>query len=347
MTESQSQKTAKDSIAIQSARDTHITSGITEETVRAIIETVADQIPKYAAIAGTLVDQRLKEFEEKIVDRFENDGRSDASSFQDPDFLSSVYSAQQSYAKSGDEELGNTLADLIVERSQAEKRTRTSLVLNKAIDTVPYLTKAEFCVLAIGFLVRMVSVTSDDQRAIAKRWAGIVQPHLDGLPDQETSYLYLESLGCGKISLTSHTALDAFNNPARGLQKFPTVGAVKSQISENFFNRLSDAGFLKVVNGEVVRLHDSLETLNRALSDAGMEDPESEIAFSAMQPQDRTADEMEELLNDGGDWYSVLVEKWDQTPLKSFQLSAVGIAIAHSYLSQDKTFDAPITIWLK
>jgi hypothetical protein len=66
----QNQRAEGGTVAIQSGRDTTINQGITPKDMRQIIETLAAQMPAYAAIAAQIVDSRLKDFEDRIMDSF-------------------------------------------------------------------------------------------------------------------------------------------------------------------------------------------------------------------------------------------------------------------------------------
>src|ERR1700709_2560740 len=100
----QDQVAGKGAIAIQSARDTIINAGISANDMRAIMETLAAQIPTFTAMARDIVNERLQDFEEKVLQKFSTASQSvNPEAFKDPDFQYLLNRAQNAYARSGEE----------------------------------------------------------------------------------------------------------------------------------------------------------------------------------------------------------------------------------------------------
>jgi hypothetical protein len=99
---SQDLEVTGNSVAIQSGRDTTVNQGLSPADLRQIIETVAAQLPAYAAVAQEIVETRLKDFEERVLERFANPQTSRSDAFKDPDFQYLLSRAQHAYARSGD-----------------------------------------------------------------------------------------------------------------------------------------------------------------------------------------------------------------------------------------------------
>jgi len=89
------------STIIQSGSDTNI--GFSAHDVKGIIASLADQMPKYAAMAAEIVESRLQTFEEKILQRFAQESEANAQAFSLPDFQYSVAQAQRVYCRFGEE----------------------------------------------------------------------------------------------------------------------------------------------------------------------------------------------------------------------------------------------------
>ena len=90
----QSQKVTGSSVAIQSGRDTTINQGLTATDMKQIIEAIASQHTAYAAVARELVDARLTNFEQRILERFANPNTARSEAFKDPDFQYTFSRAQ-------------------------------------------------------------------------------------------------------------------------------------------------------------------------------------------------------------------------------------------------------------
>lgn len=80
----QNAKASDGSIIIQSSGDTVV--NVSKDDMKAVIEAIADQLPKFAAVASEIVERRLSTFEEKVMKRFEQVETSNVQAFADPDF---------------------------------------------------------------------------------------------------------------------------------------------------------------------------------------------------------------------------------------------------------------------
>ena len=150
----QEQKVGKNAVAIQSARDTVIQSGITPDDMRKILSALSEQLPTYAAVAREIVDARMADFEQRILSRFAESDSVNPEAFKDPDFQYLLTRAQHAYARRGDQEIGDLLVSMIAERSKLEKPDRLSMSLNSAIEVAATLTENEFAELTICFLLK-------------------------------------------------------------------------------------------------------------------------------------------------------------------------------------------------
>ena len=212
----------------QSQRDTNV--GFTSEQLREIIETIGDQLPKYAQVASAIVEERLKGFEEKIVERFERDDKANSQTFKDPDFQYLLSMAQHTYARTDDPDVCGILIDLIAERSSANDRNRLSLSLNEAVGKAGLLTNSEFSELSLCFITRYTQVRGlNSFNAIIRRLRALTENFLDDIEYNETSYLYIQAQSCGNIDVTSLFLRDILINAYGGIF---TKGLSKEEISE-------------------------------------------------------------------------------------------------------------------
>lgn len=67
----------------------------------------------------------------------------------DPDFQYSVYLVQREFARTGDEELGDLLTDILVDRSKSTERDILQIVLSESLLVAPKLTIAQINTLSL------------------------------------------------------------------------------------------------------------------------------------------------------------------------------------------------------
>jgi hypothetical protein len=336
-------------LAIQSGHDTTINAGLSTDQIRAIIECVADQLPKYAAIAATVVDARLKDFEDRVVSRMQTDSSANTKAFQDPDFQYLLRGAQHAYARSGDKEIAEHLTELIAERSKASSRTRKALSLNRAIETAPLLTENEIAELSIGFIIRRVlfgSLNTPQQMADVLRTH--VDPFIDKVSNEDNSYIYMESLGCGKLSMGSCELARALGESYPWvLGELPEYNSFKDIGNSDTFNAIVNSGILNIdASGHVRQAIRDEEEFVQAVNRAGISSENVQQIFQATRPTTPTKDEVITKLEPFYANTRRLFETWDSTNMKSFELSSVGIIIG--FISQTKScgFAGDINVWV-
>lgn len=343
----QEQDVSEGAVAIQSGGDTTIHTGLSASQVKEIIECVSDQIPKFVQIAGALVDERLRGFEEKIVNKFSNDKTADPEVFKDPDFLFAVKQAQTAYARSGSEHLGDTLADLIAERSQVSSNTRASMIINDAVVKVAQLTQEEFSVITLNFVILKTQSKASNYIDLLSFLESYVAPFLDNLPSDEFSYLYLESLGLGKLSIGEIDLSRALGGHYPFLQNIAPIDGLGEVLAHDAWAKLIAAGLIEKVGSNQFRVvFAEEEEFRAATEECGLSTDDVGAIWAASRSGSPTKDAMSEIWTRDSRLHC-LFDKWNDSPMKHFQLSAVGVAIGYSNLKRSTDFSAPISNWIK
>lgn len=76
---------------------------------------------------------------DKVLDRINETNPGLFVRWDDPRFLAVVTSAQRSYAETGDEDLTDVLASLVVGLAALPIRSRREIILRQAVDLAPKL----------------------------------------------------------------------------------------------------------------------------------------------------------------------------------------------------------------
>lgn len=343
----QDQNVAEGGAAILSGRDTTVNNGLTSDQMKQIIETVAAQVPVYAAIAREIVDSRLSEFEGRIIDRFETDSKAQPEAFKDPDFQYLLGKAQHAYARSGDGDVATALADLIVERSKSTQRNRLTLTLNQAVEVASTLTVNEFAELAFSFIFsRTRALGVSTLPALYQTLNERIDPYIDDISRSEASYSYLEAQRCANNGVLVTNFRDLLVGNYAGLL---CKGFEKEELSVAVPNL--DLGNSRLV---LPSLHDSkkvqLNALDKATwdgvaSDNGVSPDVRDAAWSFAERSFMTKEEVIDALLPHVPRIAEAFEVWEKTPIRSLQLTSVGIAIGHSYATKSG-FKADLSIWI-
>jgi hypothetical protein len=349
----QEQEATGNAIAIQSQRDTIINQGVSPTDMKTILDALASQQITYTAVAREIVDARLFDFEERILRRFAEDNKVRAEAFKDPDFQYLLTRAQHAHARSGDEDIRDTLVDLIAERSKQTDRNRLALSLNQAVEKAALLTKNEFAELSVSYLYRYtLNHTVNNFQKLTEYLSTSTAPFLNDLSREESSFSYIESQGCGTVSITSMTLRDIIAANYGGLIS-------KGWDEEAFSSLVTQYGLLPFANNPQV-FRSCLQDASKKQANAVRKDVFEEVGRAAgmtpeqitgvwtnfeatMMSRDELVAALEPLFTSAGKLFSL----WDETPLKSLLLTSVGIAIAHANSVRVAGFDADLSIWIK
>jgi hypothetical protein len=346
----QDQRVGEGGQAIQANRDVNINQGLTPDQMLTIMDGVATQVQRGVERAAALVEERLAEFKQAVVEEFskpETMGRTDA--FQDPDFQFALHEAQKGFARSGTAELKEELVKLLSQRAAESDRNRVALILNEAIQTIGNLTKQEVSILSILFTVGNIQVNNAAGIAwVTRIYAELFTPFFNDFPEDEFAYDYLVSMKCTITSQISHTNIwsvmrERYDNVfSRGFMRGEVPAGLPAELVSTIIQPIPSA-----FDGRLRFVSRNRKELEKALTDAGLAN-EERVPFIALFDERRLDDqEFQRLFTEQVPVMGPLVTRWENTLAKSTHLTGLGKAIAHSALASRTTFSAPLEIWVK
>jgi hypothetical protein len=349
MTDKQDQRVAAGGTAIQSARDTVIHQGIGSDEIRAIVESLADQLPRMAAVASAIVEERLKAFKEEVVHRFERDETSRKDAFTDPDFIELVVDAQRSYARVGESDAKDVLVDLIAERSKHDSGNRLSYTINESVSVAAKLTRNELSELALSFLIRRtVRHAAGSIELLAQYYSKMFNHFLSDIEKDDHSYNYLVSQRCVTISMGEIALLACWREAYTGL-------FLKGRQSSDYAG-VVDSHHLNNPSLFVPALFDNNGIQPRALNKSVFEEickeyglPSSTVdaIWSIAIGSVADDDEFVARFRPYCPRIDEAIALWQSTPMKSLDLTAVGLTIGHARATQTGDFGpSNLSIWV-
>lgn len=338
---------SRDSLVIQSGENTNI--GYSAEEMRAVIETLADQVPKYAAIASEIVEARLKAFEERILSRFATE-QANPTAFADPDFQHALGTAQRSFCRFGDEVSADILVALLAQKSKEPARNRLSLVLGQAVEKAALLTANELAALSLAHLLVSVKFIVPNFGALCSRLQDQAVPLLSDITTEESSYTYLESQGCASVIFT--TGIDLTEVLRRSYPGLLSLGHTSERMVELFGD-----GF-EARCGTLIRpcIHDDgkwqanaldKDTLSRMVDENGLTEFQSQFSVLLEPASLMDKNRMIEAMKPRVPEVEKLFEVWDTTLVRRLRPTPIGTAIAHANLVRISNFKAELTTWIK
>lgn len=154
-------------------------------------------------LAKQIVDERLESFTDRFVQSVEARAPDALQTVQDPDVQYTLFPAQRDYARSGAENLGETLIEILVARCAEKTGSLRAIVLNEAASTVGRLTPGQINALTCHWLVTRVRDQGMQNLEGLMSWlrTNLVPATVD-LPSHRAAYEHLSYCGCAQIQIT-------------------------------------------------------------------------------------------------------------------------------------------------
>lgn len=120
------------------------------------IDLFMENFPKLQALAQETAERRATEFCDEVMKRLEEKQVRDFSPFSDPDVQFVTYEAQKNYARFGNKETMDVLADLIIQRIQNDDKSHFKTIVDNAIPVACQLSSHHLnCLSALFILTRV------------------------------------------------------------------------------------------------------------------------------------------------------------------------------------------------
>lgn len=330
----------------QAGRDIAVYQGMSPDEVSGLLrEALESNALQMRSIAKEELQNRIQDFSERFVEKTK-DEPDVIQATSDPDVQAAFIEAGIGFARSGDEDLGEILIDLVADRAKQGTRTLLAVVLNDAVTIAPRLTDGEMAILTIAWrLLRTVDRGLVSLQALA----GFIREISDlipYIPRGDASYLHLQSLGCVGIGIGSISFDHVWLNSYRGLftngftwEQVPEeLSARRDELSPWVIPCLRDASKLQVnalnedvlkerLKGSVLEAHEGL--LVGLMNQHSMNEDKIVEALGAVEPRIHT-----------------LREIWTDTPMQHLSVTAVGMAIGHANWRHMTGKHAPLSIWI-
>lgn len=182
--------------------DNHLHIGISpDKACEMAMKLFWDNFPKLQQQAMERVEQLIKEFCDTTIKKLAKEGISDLSAFSTPDMQYILVEAQNSYARFANDELLSNLTDLIVERVRFDKNDYLKIVIDKAIQIIPSLTKNQIDTLTLLFYYKKVKFNFIKSLDELKKHFNLCDSLFSTCSTE--GYSLLNSLGCLDLDLAS------------------------------------------------------------------------------------------------------------------------------------------------
>lgn len=263
-------------------------------------------------------------------------------SAHDPDMQYVLFEAQKAYARSGDKNLRDILVDLLIGRSKQPKRSTLQLTLNEAIETVSKLSGEHFNTLAILLMVRFYWLDIGDMGSFGKYIHNRIVPIALLLSTNPMHYLYLSYTGCATNQGVGYDLAITWKHDYHHIFRKKVTKKVIDEyisyelVSDLFDNYRDDVYIVKSESDDdfrekmKVRFDKWIEQYDE--SDKPWADYGEKLGRRLDETFFVSPREVEEIVKNIAPETKQLFTLWSRY-IRLFQLTTVGIAIAHAYIS--------------
>lgn len=346
----QKQISGNDSTNLQ-ANQIVINQGITYADAKDIaLEVYKTNAIQFKAEAIETVRVRVEEITEKILTQIIERKPESFSELKNPAFQDAMFTVQKQFAKTGEEDLGALLVDILVDRAAHPERTMLQIVLDEALDIAPKLTLEQADSITLNFLLvrtRRLNLTSFDD--FKQYFIDFIVPFIEKLTSERTAYSHIEYLGCG------HTRAGDYGSLEVVIKDIYKVFLSRGFTEEEFISaQIGDIESFKWALMECMhdtqKLQFNFYDENTLIDQCSRNNVPTEIVERIKPLIDnttKTPDEVKSIVLSFHPSLQKLFDIWNGSPIKSLELTGVGIAIAHANYRRKKSDTMDLSIWIK
>lgn len=306
---------------------------------------------KLSTVAANVASDRAEKIVENYLGKLQQEKPESIENVNDPDIQYALFTAQKEYARSGDENIGDMLVELLVERTKVKERDFKQVVLNEAIEVLPKLNTIQLNILSILFVINYVHFQSlNSIQALKDMLNHYFEPFILETTPSDNQFLHLEYCGCINVErVTTSEFITSFKMNYPGLF---SKGFSREVIMQRFDNQLTKEIEMKLFtrclhNLSLFQINainkSDLEYVTKNLNlDSSILSKLNQLFDEDLMTDNQIKDKLRELFPP----FAKVNQFWEGTAIKSSRLTTVGIAIAHANLKKKCNFDAGLEIWI-
>lgn len=345
----QNQNIGDSAIAVQAGGSvTLVNVGVSVSEAREIALDVAKTtFYELTGVAKDLASTRVEEITNRIIAKLESDFPGGLQKAIDPDFQYALFTVQKEFARNGDEDLGDLLVDLLVDRSKQDQRDILQIVLNESISTAPKLTDTNLAVLAVIFLFKYTqNFDVRNHQMLGDYLDKHLLPFVSKLSKNSAGFQHLEFTGCGSKGISSYTLEGLIGTTYQGYflkgfdqSEIENRGILVGPDPRFFMQCLNDPSKLQVRTNNV-------EVLGKYLDQEGVSAEDKVKIMELFNLGKMSEAEINEKLIALRPYMSEVFDIWTNSPMETFNLTSVGMAIGHANIKRLIGEFASLSIWI-
>lgn len=333
----------------------HIHQGMNFDEVRALcLDLVQKELALYKQQAMVESMRRFNELMDKFLDQFSRINDNKRQRLQEPAIQNALNETFKEYVKSGKEELGDDLIDLMIERVEVEEHTTSQSIIDEVRQILPKLSSSTVSLISLLTFSQLILTRKTDVFMDMLHKLSPMIKHLQDIHPIDVAYL--EQIGCGQSlsfvgfgknfeqrMLSGYNLL--FYHPISIDQFYEIMAKYGYNQGDKLFVSLALNSLMDVKDNQ---LHFKFNSYREDLM-VGKKKLEISQALSNLLKEMRVFDEKEVrqfFLDINPNWIVVL-DKFNNEDIKNFTLSPVGSYIGTRKLSNIFSENIPLSVFYK
>lgn len=299
--------------------------------------------------AAIIAQERAEEVTEKVMSQLSERHPESINEFETPALQDALFTVQKQYAISGDEDLGDLLVDILVDRAAAPKRNMVQIVLDESLGIAPKLTLEQFDTLTLIFLlISTQRLNLGNYEGLLDHFRRRITPFVENLSDRHTDYTHVEYLGCGHVRAGNYGQLEL--NLRNTYKAFFSNGFSEDELKEKMGEGINLQGLIIKCFHEKEKLQIGVlddTVLEKTADKNGLNAETKQKLKQLFESSTKPANEVKKMLTDAIPEMEKVFEIWSSSPFHQFELTSVGIAIAHANYRRKIGDTMDLSIWIK
>lgn len=299
--------------------------------------------------AAQIAQERAEEVTDKVISQLNERSPESLTEFETPALQDALFTVQKQYAISGDEDLGDLLVDILVDRAAAPTRNMVQIVLDESLSIAPKLTLEQFDTLTLNFLListRRLDVTTYEE--LIAHFNKRVTPFIESLSNKHSDYTHAEYLGCGHVRAGNYGNLG--DRLRKTYKAFFSKGFTNKELIEKVGDGLNLQGLVIQCFHDKDKLQIGVldeDVLETVANKNGLDSDVRQKLKALFESSTKPANEVKDMFIQEVPELQKVFDVWESSPFNKFELTSVGIAIAHANYRRKIGDTMDLSIWIK
>ena len=299
--------------------------------------------------AAAIAQERAEEVTEKVISELNERHPESISEFEQPAMQDALFNVQKQYAISGDQDLGDLLVDILVDRASEPNRNMVQIVLDESLSIAPKLTIEQFDTLTLNFLLvstRRMDVKNYDE--LIAHFKTRIVPFVENLSDSHSDFTHIEYLGCGHVRAGNYGQLE---QRLRDTYKaFFSSGFSQEELEVEIGEGHNLAGIIIPCFHDASKLQIGVldeSVLEHVSNQNGLDQEVVEKLKQYFTKTTKNQNDIKNMLLEAIPEMEKIFDIWNNSSFNQLELTSVGIAIAHANYRRRTGESMDLSIWIK